>query len=209
MTQVGINGNNVSKFIHSDKFREVLTWTVPPVTPLFRYAIDKRDMFKKTQDEPELQNKKKKLLNRDLVRDIAIYSLGTAMYFASLVGIDKTLEKTTKMAPNNRKVAAFLGALAINVAYVSAGASKLSKAILKIQKSNESKPNDFIYSSKINTPPALSLNNFSSFNNSNLNNEKAPLLQSSPELRARTAFLNFSVYNKLNSSLLNKVISMD
>lgn len=201
MTLVGIKGKNCSNFIHSDKFREVLTWTIPPITPVIRYALDKKDAFEKTQNKPELREKKNKLLNRDLVRDVAIYSLGTALYFTSLFGIDKVLEKTTKMAKKNRKVASFLGALAINVAYVSAGASRLSKAILKRQKINV--PNEYIYSRKINSLKAVSLNE------ARFNERTKGTSGSFPMFRAKSAFLNFSVYNKLNNVLLNNVLSKD
>ncbi len=146
LTKSGINSQSVSKFVHSDRFREILTWTVPPVTPLFRYALDKKDFFEKTKEKPELQAKKKKLLKRDLVRDISILSVGTALYFASLVGIDNALKKTTEMSRKSRKVTAFLSALAINVAYVSAGATKISQIFLNKQKNI---PEEFLYSHKL------------------------------------------------------------
>lgn len=146
----------VSEFVHSDKFREVLTWTVPPVTPLFRYAIDKRDSFIRTKGDPDLRKKKDKLLKRDLIRDISIYSLGTALYFGTGYAIHKGLKHFTKISPKNRKVAAFLGALALNVVYVSAIASKLSKKIMKMQKGEKSTPEEFIASQslrdKLNSP---------------------------------------------------------
>lgn len=165
--EIGIGKGEISRFVQSDKFREILTWTVPPVTPLLRYAIDKKDVFDKKDERPDLFDKQKKLLKRDLVRDITIYSIGTVMYFASLVGINRVLKKTTKITEKNRKLAAFLGALAINIAYVSVGASKLSKLILKKRQKTEPMPEEYLYAQKLDTL------------------KSSPLLQNNPYFKAR------------------------
>ncbi len=133
---LNISKQKVSDFVYSDRFRETLTWSVPPATPIFRYLIDKKDSFEKNKENPEIQEKSDKLLKRDLIRDISIYSLGTAIYFTSLIVINKGLKHFTKMPRKKRKVTAFLGALTLNIVYVSAVASKLSEKILKLQKSN-------------------------------------------------------------------------
>ncbi len=150
MVKLPLNSKQgISKFIYSDRFREILTWTVPPITPLFRYAIDKKDSFQRINDDPELQKKKNKLLKRDLIRDASIYSLGTAFYFGSLIGINKGLKHFTDMNRQNRRITAFLGALALNVVYLSAIASKLSQKIMKIQKDNDFTGDIFIASQNL------------------------------------------------------------
>lgn len=173
--------NTISNFIHSDRFKEGLTWIVPPITPLFRYAIDKKDSFEKTKNNSKLREKKKKLLKRDLIRDVSIYSLGTAFYFGSGWAINKGLKHFTKVSKKNRKVAAFLGALALNVVYVSAIASKLSKKIMQMQKGKESTPEEYLAAQSIREFPEK--NSF----------DKMPNFSS-----GRDDFLFLSFYNKLN-----------
>ncbi len=144
-----ISRQNVSRFIYSDRFREILTWSVPPVTPFFRYLIDKKDSFEKNKENPKFQKKQKKLLKRDLIRDASIISLGTAFYFTSLIAIDRTLKYTTKLSRPTRKFTAFLGALGLNVVYLAAIATKISKLFIVKQAQKDPELKEYIASQPI------------------------------------------------------------
>jgi|GEM_PF-5279581 len=205
---IGLKKGKVSEILHSKRFVEIMTWSVPPVTPLIRYGIDKKDYFKKTNAPPEVQDKKKKLLKRDLVRDTSIYSLGTGLYFGTGMAINYGLKKLTKVSEANRKVSAFLGALAVNVVYVSAIASKLSKKILQMQKGKDATPDEFIASQKLKSIPATPIfrenTSFKAMPKAKSNEFLNPVSINTGskakiiDHREKDSFMFKSVYNKLD-----------